>query len=165
VIVAGSKTFQNYRHQADACHAFQIVKKGGVPASQIILLMEDDVANAHENPFPGKLFNKPTAKGTPGVDVYDGCTPDYRGSVVTAKLFLDVLQGNSEAVNGLGSGKVLKSGPNDKVFINFADHGGAQIVEMPNGPYLHAKDLNAAIVNMHTKNMYQKLVFYMEVRA
>jgi len=162
VIVAGSKTFPNYRHQADACHAYQIVKKGGVPPEQIILMMEDDVANSRENPFPGKLFNKPTAKGTPGVDVYAGCNIDYKGSVVTAKLFLDVLQGNAEAVNGMGSGKVLKSGPNDKVFINFADHGGAQIVEMPNGPYLQAKALNAAIKNMHTKNMYQKLVFYME---
>ena len=38
-----------------------------------ILMMQDDVANDQENPFPGKLFNKPTDKGTPGYDVYDGC--------------------------------------------------------------------------------------------
>ena len=83
-------------------------------------MMEDDVANDQENPFPGKMFNKPTEEGTPGYDVYDGCNIDYRGSVVTAKLFLDVLQGKSTT-----GGKVLKSGPNDKVFINFVDHGGA----------------------------------------
>jgi hypothetical protein len=35
--------------------------------------------------------------------------------------------------------KVLESGPNDLVFINFADHGGGKIVEFPNGPYLHAE--------------------------
>ena len=120
VIAAGSKTYGNYRHQADACHAYQVAKKGGVPESNIILMMEDDVANDQENPFPGKMFNKPTEEGTPGYDVYDGCNIDYRGSVVTAKLFLDVLQGKSTT-----GGKVLKSGPNDKVFINFVDHGGA----------------------------------------
>jgi hypothetical protein len=39
VIVAGSKTFGNYRHQADACHAYQILKKNGIPESNIILMV------------------------------------------------------------------------------------------------------------------------------
>ena len=43
-----------------------------------------------------------------------------------------------------------------------ADHGGAGIVEFPNGPYLHASDLNAALKAMNGKKMYDKLVFYME---
>jgi hypothetical protein len=49
------------------------------------------------------------------VDVYAGCIPDYKGNVVTAKLFLDVLTGNTSAVSGKGNGKVLASGPDDKV--------------------------------------------------
>jgi legumain len=94
VIAAGSKTFANYRHQADACHAYQVAIKNGIPKERIILMMEDDVANCIDNPFPGKLFNKPSAAGDPGVDVYEGCEPTYTGSVVTAQLFLDVLTGN-----------------------------------------------------------------------
>jgi glycosylphosphatidylinositol transamidase (GPIT) subunit GPI8 len=31
VIVAGSNTYSNYRHQADAFHAYQIMKKNGIP--------------------------------------------------------------------------------------------------------------------------------------
>ena len=31
VIVAGSNGFYNYRHQADACHAYQVIKNSGVP--------------------------------------------------------------------------------------------------------------------------------------
>jgi len=27
VLVAGSKTYENYRHQSDVCHAFQVLKK------------------------------------------------------------------------------------------------------------------------------------------
>jgi legumain len=158
VIVAGSSGFWNYRHQADACHAYQIVKKNGIPESNIILLMADDVAHASENPFPGKLFNKPTADGTPGVDVYEGCNPDYRGSNVTAEKFLQVLQGNKTAAGG----KVLESKGTDHVFVNFVDHGGPGLIAFPNGPYLYKDQLQKAIEFMHTNSMYQKLVFYME---
>ena len=31
----------NYRHQADACHAYQIMLKSGVKAENIILMMQD----------------------------------------------------------------------------------------------------------------------------
>jgi len=128
-------------------------------------MMQDDVAMSSSNPFPGKLFNHPTQAGIAGVDVYAGCKPSYSGEVVTAELFLNVLTGNKAAVAGKGVGgvdKVLGSGPDDKVFVNFIDHGGAKIVEFPNGPYLHADDLVAALKQMHSSRMYHQLVFYME---
>ena len=31
VLVAGSNTYANYRHQADICHAYQVVLSKGVP--------------------------------------------------------------------------------------------------------------------------------------
>ena len=79
VLVAGSNGFWNYRHQADLCHAYQILIKDGVPADQIITMSYNDVAKDSRNPFPGKLFNKPTPAGTPGVDVNAGCVIDYEG--------------------------------------------------------------------------------------
>ena len=57
--------YGNYRHQADACHAYQIAKKKGIPEKQIILFMYDDIAHSTENPIPGKVFNQPDGK-----DVY-----------------------------------------------------------------------------------------------
>ena len=33
----------------------------------------NDVPFYAENPFPGKLFNKPTKDGEKGDDVYNGC--------------------------------------------------------------------------------------------
>jgi legumain len=53
VLVAGSNGYWNYRHQADICHAYQILKKSGIPEEQIIVMAYDDVANDPENPFPG----------------------------------------------------------------------------------------------------------------
>ena len=32
-----------------------------------------------------------------------------------------------------GSGKTIKSGPDDNVFVYFADHGGPGLVAFPNG--------------------------------
>lgn len=70
-------SYDNYRHQADACHAYQVFTKAGIPASNIITMMQDDVASSSQNPFPGQLFNRP-ADGA-GNDVYKGCNIDYRG--------------------------------------------------------------------------------------
>mmetsp|Transcript_167412 Transcript_167412/g.537598 ORF Transcript_167412/g.537598 Transcript_167412/m.537598 type:complete len:103 (-) Transcript_167412:60-368(-) len=74
VVAAGSASFFNYRHQADACHAYHVLRKGGVPAEQIIVMMQDDVASDSMNPFPGKLYKKP---GDDSLEVYEGCNIDY----------------------------------------------------------------------------------------
>ncbi len=47
---------------------------------------------------------------------------DYRGPDVTAENFLSVLSGQEPTVIGT-SGKVVKSGPEDRVFVFYADHG------------------------------------------
>lgn len=47
---------------------------------------------------------------------------DYRGPDVTAENFLSILSGQEPSVIG-SSGKVIKSGPNDRVFVFYADHG------------------------------------------
>jgi len=158
VIVAGSSTYDNYRHQADACHAYQIVHKNGIPAQNIITFMYDDIASDPSNPFPGQIFNKPTAAGVPGVDVYKNVQKDYTGASVTPEIFLAVITGNSSYP---GVTKVLQSTSSDRVFIFFTDHGGAGLIAFPS-EYLYATDLINALKTMHTNNMYSKLVFYIE---
>jgi legumain len=156
VLVAGSNGFWNYRHQADICHAYQILRKNGVPESQIILMAYDDVANDSENPFPGKIFNKPN-----GEDVYAGCKIDYRTTDVTPENFLAILEGNAAALKGKGTGRVLKSNSNSKVFINFADHGAPGLIAFPNS-YLYANDFNKTINYMSENKMYDQMVVYIE---
>ena len=162
VLVAGSHTYGNYRHHADVAHAYQIALAQGMKRENIIVMMYDDVVNDEENPFPGKLYNSPTPEGTPGVDVYRGVQKDYTGNDVTAANFLSVITGDAEAMQGKGSGRVLNSTSEDKVFINFVDHGGVGILAFPNQPYLHAEDLMKALQTMHDKQLYKELVFYVE---
>lgn len=72
VLIAGSNGFENYRHQADVCHAYQTLIKKGFLAENIVVFLFNDVADDKKNPFKGKLFNHPN-----GEDVYAGCKIDY----------------------------------------------------------------------------------------
>ncbi|MFS7924134.1 putative legumain protein [Helianthus anomalus] len=122
VLVAGSNGYENYRHQADVCHAYQILKRGGLKDENIIVFMYDDIANDPNNPYPGVIINRPN-----GSDVYAGVPKDYTGESVTADNFYAVLLGNATAVKG-GSGKVVASQPDDKIFVYFTDHGGPGVL-------------------------------------
>ena len=157
VLVAGSNGYWNYRHQADVCHAYHVLVDHGFNPDNIILFSYDDVASAALNPFPGTLFNHP---GNNSVNVNAGCVKDYTGNSVNVDNFLAVITGNATAVQG-GNGKVLKSGPNDNVFINFVDHGAPGLVAFPY-TYLYADQLNNSLTYMYTHNMYKQLVFYLE---
>lgn len=44
---------------------------------------------------------------------------------MNATHFLSVLAGDSDAMQGIGSGRVVASGPHDKVFVYYTDHGAS----------------------------------------
>merc|ERR1711963_837037 len=121
LLVAGSNGWFNYRHQADVCHAYQIVHAHGVPDDHIIVMMYDDIAYNKENPTPGKIINHPN-----GTDVYHGVPKDYVCGSVRPDIFLQVLKG--EKIDGaFGTGKTLNSGPkyNKMVFYVEACESGS----------------------------------------
>ncbi|PHT38562.1 Vacuolar-processing enzyme [Capsicum baccatum] len=155
VLVAGSNGWWNYRHQADVCHAYQILKKGGLKDENIIVFMYDDIANNTMNPRPGVIINNPR-----GQDVYNGVPKDYVGDDVNADNFFNVILANKSGITG-GSGKVLNSSPNDHIFIYYTDHGGPGIVSMPTG-VVYANDLINVLRKKHASGTYSKLVFYLE---
>jgi len=155
VLVAGSNGYYNYRHQSDICHAYQIFKKNGVPDSNIIVFMYDDIANNAQNPHKGSIINTDN-----GPNVYPGVPKDYTGDTVTPTNFLNVLLGKD--MTGIGSGKTLKSGANDRVFIFFSDHGAPGLVAFPGFKMLYAKDLIPVLQSMSTNKRFDQLVFYLE---
>jgi len=159
VLLAGSNSYGNYRHQSDTCHAYHVVHKFGIPDERVIVMQYDDIANNPSNPYKGQIFNKPTAVGTPGVDVYAGCKKDYTGAAVTPDNFVAVMTGDASKTGGR---PVLKSGPNDRVFIFFTDHGGTGIIAFPDGSLMSSTTLISAIKKMYASKMYSHLVFYME---
>lgn len=49
------------------CHAYQVLKKGGMKDENIVVFMFDDIAHNSDNPVPGTIINHPKGK-----DVYKG---------------------------------------------------------------------------------------------
>ncbi|KAG0472610.1 hypothetical protein HPP92_014467 [Vanilla planifolia] len=156
VLVAGSSGFWNYRHQADVCHAYQLLRKGGLKEDNIVVFMYDDLANNTHNPRPGVIINNPK-----GEDVYAGVPKDYVGKQVTTENLFAVLLGDKKAVKG-GSGKVVNSKPNDRIFIYYSDHGGPGVLGMPNKPYLYAGDFIRVLKQKKESNGFKKMVIYVE---
>ncbi|XVE91133.1 hypothetical protein DITRI_Ditri20bG0130300 [Diplodiscus trichospermus] len=156
VLIAGSSGYENYRHQADVCHAYQILRNGGLEDDNIIVFMYDDIAFSVDNPRPGIIINKPE-----GNDVYKGVPKDYIGENVNVNNFFAVILGNKTALTG-GSGKVVDSSPNDRIFIYYADHGSSGFLGMPSGEDLTAKDLINVLKKKHEAKSYKSMVFYVE---
>ncbi|VDO64136.1 unnamed protein product [Heligmosomoides polygyrus] len=127
----------------------------GVPEENIIVMMYDDIAHNKQNPYPGKVFNKPH-----GEDVYQGLKIDYKGSSVTPENFLNVLKGNASGVEG-GNGRVIESNPNDRIFVYFTDHGAVGLIAFPD-EMLTVKQLNKTLSWMFVNKRYDQLVFYLE---
>ncbi|TYI76855.1 hypothetical protein E1A91_D06G105800v1 [Gossypium mustelinum] len=156
VLIAGSNGYWNYRHQADVCHAYQLLRNGGLKEENIIVFMYDDIAFNVENPRPGVIINNPH-----GDDVYKGVPKDYTGEDVNVHNFFAALLGNKSAITG-GSGKVVDSGPDDHIFIYYTDHGGPGVLGMPTFPYLYADDLIDVLKKKHASGTYKSMVFYLE---
>lgn len=161
LLIAGSNTWANYRHQADVCHSFQIVKAAGVPEERIVTFIYDDLANDPSNPLPGKVINKPN-----GSDVYGGVKIDYKGADITPDNVIAALQGNSSALTlsrSDSTGRVIDSAADDHVFVYYADHGGPGILGMPTGqPFLYADKINAALKAKKSANGFKEMTFYIE---
>jgi legumain len=129
VVVAGSSGYGNYRHQADAAHAYHTLRAHGVPAGHVILMSADDAADSPYAPerYRGKLLNAPP----PSPDVRAGAPVDYTGGDVTATTLLAVLLGDRGTVDRVAPNstrRVLASGPADRLFLFFVDHGAPGLV-------------------------------------
>jgi len=157
VITVGSEGWSNYRHQADGCRAYQILRKGGIKKENIVMLSYDDIPNASENPLKGSLYSK---YGDNYFEVRKTCEIDYKSTDVTKENFKNVLLGNEQEMIGIGTGRVLKSTDQDMVFLFYEDHGNEGIISFPSKSYLFVDELQALLKEMFSKRKFKKLAFF-----
>jgi len=120
-LLAGSNTYRNYRHQSDVFQMYTILKDRGLKNDHKILMAYDDIASSSENPRRGHVYNI-----RKNIDIYPGSEAiDYSGSDVNPEKVKLALTGTS--------GKVLKSGSKDDVFIYYNDHGAPGFLCFPPG--------------------------------
>ncbi|KAF2313122.1 hypothetical protein GH714_009382 [Hevea brasiliensis] len=82
---------------------------------------------------------------------------DYTGEHVTAKNLYAVLLGDKSAVKG-GSGKVVNSKANDRIFLYYTDHGGPGVLGMPNPPFVYAMDFIEVLKKKQAAGGYKEMV-------
>ncbi len=75
---------------ANTLAMYRTIKRLGIPDSNIILMLADDVACDARNPFPATVY----ANSGRQMDLYgDSIEVDYRGYEVTVESFLRLLTG------------------------------------------------------------------------
>lgn len=128
MLLAGSVTYENYRHQADVNSAYKLLIDRGMKPENIVNMQFDDIANNPLNPLPGQIIMEPATADNPNPEnIYNPKTIDYRGKDVNKKNFFGALLGDKKMANG----KVLNSGPDDNIFLFMVDHGIPGVFMMP----------------------------------
>ncbi|MCH5217733.1 MAG: legumain [Muribaculaceae bacterium] len=102
ILVATSTGWENYRHQADVLAIYRRLKASGYTDREIILIMEDDIADHPLNPQSGTVRTSPA-----GPNLYENVEVDFRLSDLNPEELLDMLE----------------TGTGDNVFIFWSGHG------------------------------------------
>lgn len=118
VLVDTSRFWFNYRHVANVLSMYRSVKRLGIPDSQIILIVADDMACNPRNPRPATVFNNAIHINVYGDDV----EVDYRGYEVTVENFVRLLTGRTQS--SMPRSKKLLTDAGSNVLIYLTGHGG-----------------------------------------
>jgi len=70
-----------------------------------------------------------------------------------------VLKGDKSKVSG-GSGRVLNSGANDRVFVSHEGHGCNGLLEVGSGDSITVRELNHALKYASKKKLFKELTYY-----
>jgi phosphatidylinositol glycan class K len=149
VLVATSRFWFNYRHLANVLSLYRTVKRLGIPDSQIILMLPDDMACNPRNSFSGTVFNNALR----GLDLYgDNIEVDYRGYEVTVESFLRVL--TDRVGEDMPRSKRLMTDERSNVLVYLTGHGGNEFLKFQDAEEVSAFDIADAFAQMWEKKRY-----------
>ena len=154
LLVASSKEWANYRHQADVLAIYQQLKQAGYTDDRIILIAEDDIADNVSNPNKGVV--QVTIGGN---NVYEQVEIDYRMSELQAKDILAILSGEKSERLPI----VIESTANDNVFVFWSGHGVPGALCWNDDAYgIMGDQLDETFCRMREKRSYRKLLMMVE---
>ena len=154
LLVASSKEWANYRHQADVLAIYQQLKQAGYTDDRIILIAEDDIADNVSNPNKGVV--QVTIGGN---NVYEQVEIDYRMSELQAKDILAILSGEKSERLPV----VIESTVNDNVFVFWSGHGVPGALCWNDDAYgIMGDQLDETFRRMREKRSYRKLLMMVE---
>ncbi|KAL9012969.1 MAG: hypothetical protein Q9173_002305 [Seirophora scorigena] len=157
VLVSTSRFWFNYRHLANVLSLYRTVKRLGIPDSQIILMLPDDMACNPRNAFPGTVYNNADR----ALDLYgDNIEVDYRGYEVTVESFMRLL--TDRLPPEVPRSKRLGTDAGSNVLVYMTGHGGNEFLKFQDSEEIGGWDLADAFAQMWEKRRYRELLFMID---
>lgn len=157
VLVSTSRFWFNYRHMANVLSFYRTVKRLGIPDSQIIVMLSDDIACNPRNPYVGSVFKDHEHE----LDVYgSNIEVDYRGYEVTVENFIRLLTDRWD--EDVPRSKRLMSDDRSNVLVYLTGHGGNDFLKFQDAEEIGAWDLANAFGQMWEKRRYNELLFMID---
>jgi len=155
VLVAGEAGYENYGTQSSMYKVFQLLRAAGIAEDRIITFFADDIAYNDSNPYPGQVFNEEYHEGGVNENVYANMVKDYTGKDASPENFVKAMTG---VPTSAGSGKILRSGENDNVFVFYVGSASQYgDLDFPYGVQLTRDVVSEMVQNMTDNKMYNKL--------
>ena len=152
VLVSTSRFWFNYRHLANVLSLYRTVKRLGIPDSQIILMLPDDMACNPRNAFPGTVYNNADR----ALDLYgDNIEVDYRGYEVTVENFIRLM--TDRVGEDMPRSKRLMTDERSNILVYMTGHGGNEFLKFQDAEEISAFDLADAFGQMWEKKRYVHL--------
>eukprot|EP01134_Creolimax_fragrantissima_P007012 CFRG7012T1 len=157
VLVCTSRFWFNYRHIANTLSFYYIVKKLGIPDSNIILMLPDDIGCNPRNPFPAQVFNHETHK----LNVYgSNVEVDYRGYDVNVENFIRLM--TDRLPEGTPRSKRLLTDESSNVLVFLTGHGGDGFIKFQDAEELNSVEVGDLFQQMHEKGRYNEVLFMVD---
>ena len=157
VLVSTSRFWFNYRHLANTLSLYRTVKRLGIPDSQILLMLPDDMACNPRNVFPGVVYSNSDRR----MDLYgENVEVDYRGYEVTVENFIRLLTDRWE--DGVPASKRLQTDEGSNILIYMTGHGGSEFLKFQDAEEISSWDLADAFAQMREKRRYNELLFMID---
>lgn len=157
VLVSTSRFWFNYRHLSNTLSLYRTVKRLGIPDSQILLLLPDDMACNPRNAFPGTVYSNSDRR----MDLYgENVEVDYRGYEVTVENFIRLLTDRWE--DGVPASKRLQTDEGSNILIYMTGHGGNEFLKFQDSEEISSWDLADAFSQMREKKRYNEMLFMID---
>ncbi|KAJ3150766.1 glycosylphosphatidylinositol anchor biosynthesis [Geranomyces michiganensis] len=157
VLVCTSRFWFNYRHIANTLSIYHTVKRLGIPDSNIILMLSDDVACNARNHFPATVYNNAGRF----LDLYGrNIEVDYRGYEVTVENFIRMLTGRHESA--VPRSKRLLTDDRSNILVYMTGHGGDEFLKFQDAEEISSYDIADAFGQMHEKKRYHEIFFMID---
>lgn len=157
VLVCASRYWFNYRHVANTLAVYRSVKKLGIPDSQVLLFLADDMACNGRNGAPGAVYHHRNKI----LDLYGrDVEVDFRGEEVTVQNLIRLLTGRQD--KDTPRSRRLNTNSKSNILFYLTGHGGENFLKFQDDEEINAFELADAFEQMNQKKRYNELLFIVD---